>query len=253
MPSPEQLPSNNRVQNITNGFPFFTAGGVPFPSPEVTNAGFFALFGTIFPLLLIIGLLYPLANNVSQLVREKESKIREGMKMMSLRSEALWLSWWLHFLELYFPLAIILSLCASSLFQYSEGFLTFLFFFFFLVSSTAFGILVSAFFTNSRTAVIVNFLLFIGGYFIVVGIETGGAGSQPSRTSRLGACLHPAAAFSYATYAFQEYEDTQIGVTNLTAGSSSKYNFTFNGALPFFLLFPLLLSFLTPLLLVFNL
>lgn len=112
--------SNNRVRNITNGFPFFTAGGVPFPSPEVTNAGFFALFGTIFPLLLIIGLLYPLANNVSQLVREKESKIREGMKMMSLRSEALWLSWWLHFLELYFPLAIILSLCASSLFQYSE-------------------------------------------------------------------------------------------------------------------------------------
>ena len=62
----------------------------------------------MFALWLIIVLLYPVSNTISSLVREKESKLREGMMMMALRSDALWVSWWFNFMCLYVPLSLLL-------------------------------------------------------------------------------------------------------------------------------------------------
>ena len=204
-----------------------TTAVAKFPNPQVQTTGFWGAIGPYFALVLIIVLLYPLSNVVASLVREKETKLREGMMMMAMRSDAMMISWWFNFICLFLPLSILLTIVGtggrSPLFQYSTPTYIFFYFFTFFLGSTAFCVLVSCFFTKSRTASIVGSLLFFGGYFIYVGL----ASSNPTRNQVLAACLHPAAALTYGTVAFAEYEDSQIGITQYTWNVTSNNSYTF--------------------------
>jgi ABC-type multidrug transport system fused ATPase/permease subunit len=88
-------------------------------------------------------------------------------------------------------------------------------------------VLVSTFFSNSRTAAIVGCIIFFCGFFVFVGLQN----AEPTRAQILAACLHPAAAFTYGTLAFTEYEGANIGVSYLTWNVSNTYNITFQDAL----------------------
>ena len=177
-----------------------TLGTADFPNVATLSQGFWSLVGFLFALLIIISLLLPLANVIKSLVQEKETKLREGMMMMSLRSDVLWLTWIMHFMLLFLPLSIILTLAGRALFEYSSPAYIFIYFLVFFISATSYAILVSNFFSNSRTASIVGCLVFFMGFFIYIGLQN----SKPSRSSILAACLHPAAAFTYGTDAFIE-------------------------------------------------
>ena len=175
-------------------------GFVDFPYAKVLISNFWSSLGSTFALLMIISVMYPLSNIVKSLIVEKESKMREGMMMMALTGEALWISWILHFFMLLLSLSILLTLASSILFSYSTSNYIFLYYFFFLMSSMSFCILVSTFFSKSRTGSIVTNLLFLCGYFIYIGMTS--SSSSTSRSSVMLACLHPATAFTYATLIF---------------------------------------------------
>jgi hypothetical protein len=57
---------------------------VQFPTPEYEDAGFFADIADFGPLLVTLGLLYPVASMVGYVTREKELRQKELMKMMSV-------------------------------------------------------------------------------------------------------------------------------------------------------------------------
>jgi hypothetical protein len=198
-----------------------------FPNPPSLSSGFWSAIGFSFALVMIIALLYPLSNIIRALVQEKESKIREGMMMMSLRADVLWLSWIFHFLCLFVPLSIILTLIGTKVFEYSSGIYIWCYFITFFISSISYCVFMSVFFSKARTAAIIGTLVFFGGFFIYIGLET----ANPSRESLLAACLHPAAAFTFGTLAFIEYEDAQIGITSSTWNVSQTYAITFQDCL----------------------
>ena len=175
-------------------------GFADFPYPRVFISNFWKSLGSTFALLLIISVMYPLSNIVKSLVLEKESKMREGMMMMALSGEALWISWILHFFLLLLSLSILLTLASSILFNYSQNQYIFIYYFFFLMSSMSFCILMSTFFSKARTGSIITNILFLGGYFIYIGMSSSSSGN--SRSSVMLACLHPSAAFVYGTLAF---------------------------------------------------
>ena len=204
-----------------------TVGVADFPSPASITSGFWSSIGFAFALVMIIGIMYPLANIISDLVREKESKIREGMMMMALHGEALWASWILHFLFLFVPLAIILTIIGTKVFQYSSPIYIFFYFILFFLASISYCVFVSVFFNNARTASIIANLVFLGGFFIYVGL----ASTNPTRSQLLAASLHPSAAFTFGTLAFIEYEGAEIGITQNTWNVSSEYNITFQDTL----------------------
>mmetsp|Transcript_30098 Transcript_30098/g.30579 ORF Transcript_30098/g.30579 Transcript_30098/m.30579 type:complete len:1840 (-) Transcript_30098:237-5756(-) len=203
------------------------AGILEFPNKDVRTNGFWSLIGFIFGLFIILALLYPIANVISALVQEKETKIREGMTMMSLRNDVLWLSWWLHNLFLFLPMAILLTIVGSTLFVYSDSSLVFAWFFLFFLASISYSIAVSTIFNTSKTASIIGSLVYFAGFFIYLGLSF----SPQSRASYMAASLHPSACFIFGTLAFIEYEDSQIGVTSFTAGKSSLYPITFSDTL----------------------
>ena len=136
-----------------------TLGVANFPNPAVTNSGFWGGVGFLFALLMIIALLLPLSNVIKALVQEKETKMREGMLMMALRGDALWLSWLLNFLLLFLPLSIVLTFASRQLFQYSNPFYIWCYFMVFFIAAMSYGILVSAIFSKSRTAAIIGNLV----------------------------------------------------------------------------------------------
>jgi len=212
----------------------------PFPSPSYSTNGFWGALGSIFSLFMIVVLLYPLANVISVLVREKEAKLREGMKMMSLKSEVLWFSWWFNFMCLFVPLSLILTYVGKSLFEHSDSFLVCTYFLLFFLSATSYAIFMSTFFTNSRTAAIVGSLVFFGGFFIYVGID-----GSTDRTSIMLACLHPATAFTFSSLAFVEYEDTGMGVTFFTWNDTENNLVTFRDCLNMMFIDAIYLGFFT--------
>lgn len=57
---------------------------VQFPTPEYEEEGFFADIAGYGPLLVTLGLLYPVASMVAYVTREKELRQKELMKMMSV-------------------------------------------------------------------------------------------------------------------------------------------------------------------------
>jgi ATP-binding cassette subfamily A (ABC1) protein 3 len=212
--------------SMTDYFEYEMSQSNPFPSPAYSTNGFWGALGSLFSLLMIVVLLYPLANVISVLVREKEAKLREGMKMMALKSEVLWLSWWFNFIALFAPLSLLLTLVGRKLFEASDNQLVFLYFFVFFLSSTSYAIFMSTFFTNSRTAAIVGSLVFFAGFFIYVGLQ----GSTDRTTIMIG-CLHPATAFTFISLAYVEYEDSGMGVTYYTWNDSENNVITFRDCL----------------------
>ena len=199
-----------------------TAGIVDFPSAESVTSGFWNSIGLIFALLIIIALLLPLTNMISALVEEKETKTQEGMMMMGLRSDALWLSWMFHFLMIFLPLSTLLTLSCGNLFYYSERVYIFMYFTTFLLSVISYSILISTFFSHARTAAITGCLVFLTGFFIFLGLSS----ANPSRLTIIAASLHPATAFTFGTLAFTEYEGANIGVTSYTWDVSNVFNVT---------------------------
>jgi ATP-binding cassette subfamily A (ABC1) protein 3 len=178
-------------------------------------------------------------------VVEKETKIKEGMKMMSLDNGALVLSWVFHFGITYWVIAIGVTALSSQLFVYSDSTIIFMYFFFFVNATLSFCYWLSTLFSRSKTASIVGVMcecacppphplpslpppltpssVFFGGYIINTGIENSGQWMYFAIAS-----LHPVAAFTIGLNGFVEYEDTQVGVTFFTwDATSSAHAFTF--------------------------
>lgn len=200
-------------------------GGINFPQGQVKTNQFWTSVGSFFALLMILAMLYPLSNAIKTLVVEKETKLREGFMIMSQRSDAMWIAWMFNFIALYLPLSIILMIIGQALFVYSESIFIFLYFFMFFMASTSYCILISVMFSKSKSASILGALVFFGGYFVYVGLSSKLA--TLSKGQLMLACIHPATAFTFGTLAFQEYEDSQIGITSYTYNVSNEYAITF--------------------------
>ena len=188
-------------------------GVADFPNGKFINAGFWENIGFIFGLLMIIASCLPISNVIIYLVQEKETKMRETMYMMAMRSDALWLSWIFHFLCLFVPLSILLALAGQVLFEYSSFIYVFFYFITFFLASISFCIFISTLFNKSRSAAVVGSLLFFMGYIIYLGVQSE---ATITRGAVLAASIHPAAAFCFAALAFQQFEDSQIGITSFT-------------------------------------
>jgi ABC-type multidrug transport system ATPase subunit len=199
-------------------------GALDFPNLRSETDGFWEGLGDFFPLLMIISLLFPLSNAIKSLVVEKETRMREGYMIMSLRGDVYWITWIINFFALFLPLSIILTIVGENLFTFSDAVFIFFYFFLFFMASMSYCILISVFFSKSKSASIIGSLVFFAGYFIYVGLATD---TTLTRSQLMAACLHPASAFTYGTLAFKEYESSKIGVTRYTYDASNDYNITF--------------------------
>ena len=140
---------------------------VPFPVASYSFNRFYGLALSILSFILVIAYVVPNSRLIRGLVGEKESKMREGMKMMGLGGGALFGSHMLWYaLAYHLPVSLIVSAIAKgSFFKQTPFGSTFILFWLFGVSSTAFMYFLSTFFSNAKTASTFCILIFIAAFF----------------------------------------------------------------------------------------
>jgi len=126
--------------------------------------------GFILPFFIIIAYVCPLCILVFRMVKEKETKAKEGMKIMGLKEYIYFLSFFLHWIILNTIYAVINSAILTRVLQ-NTGFI-YIFAFFWLFGMTVFSL---AYFFQSlmdktRIAIIISILVYFVMFFVSVAV-----------------------------------------------------------------------------------
>ena len=205
---------NYILQDITgNENAVIMAGFVPMHFDDWEFDSFLNNVSFLLAFFFILTLMLPMCRMISQIVREKEEKIKENMHMMGLENTAFWCAWLSYYLLLY----TLISLGISATFAYiifsrsSFGWL-FLLYWLFSLSCMAYACLVSTIFSHSKSALIVGLLLFICGYFLYFAVDD----FEASESSKVLASLIPNVALSLVMRNLVLYEKSLLGLNSDT-------------------------------------
>ena len=194
-----------------------------------------------FPFFFMFTFLIPLFYLVSKLAEEKESKSREGMKMMGLKDNAYFLSWFVFFFVIIlFMSLVILGMLSINVFSNSNSFLVFLLALFYGMSLFGFAIVIVSFMPTVRASATTASLLHIVTYFLVFAVKS----DTFPVAGKVVTCIFPNLAMSLAIFNLYHFETDSNGMTIALAGEWYN-NFTFNiglGMLAFDFVFYLLLG-----------
>lgn len=189
---------------------------VPFPTPEYEEEGFFADIAAFAPLLVTLGLLYPVAAMIRYVTREKELRQKELMKMMSVTESDIGWSWFLTFLLLHFFTATFTSMVSGVLFDKSDSAYLWWFWLLTFISFINFCLVVSTITSKANRAVLVGLLMFFAG--MILGLVFDYQEASSSAISLVS--LHPVTAFTYGLQEIFYLEDRGVGLRASTVDTS---------------------------------
>ena len=104
----------------------------PMPASSSSSDPFTQVWTLTLPFLLLLIFIPPVYNTVFLIVKEKESRIKESMRMMGMKDTAYWLSWYCYYSIVSFFIAF-LAWCVLLIncIQHSNTFLVLVFFLFY--------------------------------------------------------------------------------------------------------------------------
>ncbi|CAD7927551.1 unnamed protein product [Amoebophrya sp. A120] len=162
-----------------------------------------------------ISFCFPVLTVAGKILREKESKIRDGMRMMGLRDAAFYLEDFVFNAMLAFPIALCAVIALSNMPHiviYSDPFFLFLVFFFCLWHTLSFAVFLTSFFSSSLFGKIVCFgMVFMSRLFL----ELTDGGWTTSQIRALG-LFFPSCAFKYEMITWYNLEIKTDGLTAAT-------------------------------------
>jgi ATP-binding cassette subfamily A (ABC1) protein 3 len=172
----------------------------------------------------MLSFLYPVSRMVRSLVLEKEERIKEGMKMMGLTDFAYNVSWLITLLVQMAVVSILIVLVtSSSVFQYSDKFLVFIYFMSFSLSIMCLCFLMATWFSRAKVASLVGPMVFFASFFPYYAV------SDPSYSAsvKTATCLLAPACFALGANVFADYEGGLVGV-QFSNASQTTSNFSYS-------------------------
>ncbi len=140
--------------------------GAAFPTSAYKESPFYDAAKNVFALFFLFAFMYPAFVLIRSIVAEKETRVREGMRMMGMGEISLFAAWYITYIIIFtFVAILVVIVTGSNIFGRSDGFLMFLVFWLFGVSSVALCFLISAFFSRSKLAAVVGTVLYIAAFF----------------------------------------------------------------------------------------
>ena len=182
---------------------------VQFPTPQYIKNGFYAAMAGYGPLLVTLGLLYPVAAMIMYVVREKELRQKELMKMMSVSESDIGWAWFVTFYGLAFLTASACAGVSMALYESSEFLYLWIYWILVFLAVTVFSMAVATLTSKTVRAVLIGLLVFFIGVFLTLAVsyESGNPGTIALIS------LHPVAALSYGLQEIGNLEDQGIGLT----------------------------------------
>lgn len=133
------------------------------PATNTSTDPFTTVLTTTLPFLLLLIFIPPVYNMVFSVVKEKESRIKESMRMMGMKDSSYWLSWYVYYTCISTALVFIawLILLINSI-PNSNSFLVLVFLV--LYAQAIFGeiVFLSSLFENSKYSGLVGTLIYFG-------------------------------------------------------------------------------------------
>ena len=153
------------------------------PMPAYYNKidPFSGIITGVLPLLILLIFIPPVYNTVFMVVKEKESRIKESMRMMGMKDSAYWLSWYCYYSVVSFIIVLNAWLVLMiNVVQNSNPLLVFLYLLFYAQAIFAQIIFLSSLFEQSKYAGIVGTLIYFGMNLIGIPVQsaTASAGSK---------------------------------------------------------------------------
>jgi len=176
---------------------------IPFPTPAYTKDTFARIVSGVFGLFFVLVYLWPLTRIMKCLVEDKENKINEVMKMMGMPSAIITQGWYITYASLWLlPCVLIVATCSTTVFEHSNKFLVWLFFWLFGLCVVTFCSFISVFFARAKTASVVGALLFFLLYFPYYFVKP----STVSMRAKTWTCVLPPIALSFGASQIAELE-----------------------------------------------
>lgn len=188
-------------------------GRVPFFVIFVSPMNLISIFlSDVIPILFSLGLLYPFASMIGYVVREKEHRQKELMKIMSVTESDIGWAWFSTFFLLHLLASTVTAVISSILFEDSEFFPLWLFWQLTILAVIVFAMALSAITSKTSRAVLVGVLFFLMGALLTIAIDF-----KTSSSTIIGLIsLHPVTAFTYGVRSIGRLEDIGLGITSGT-------------------------------------
>mmetsp|Transcript_26423 Transcript_26423/g.39214 ORF Transcript_26423/g.39214 Transcript_26423/m.39214 type:complete len:1955 (+) Transcript_26423:136-6000(+) len=171
----------------------------------------------------MLSFLYPVSRIVRGLVLEKEDRIKEGMKMMGLTEFAYNMSWLITTVtQMALVSLLIVLVTMTSVFEYSDKFLVFIYFMAFSLAVINMCFLMSTFFSRSKIASLMGPMIFFATFFPYYAV------SDPSYSTsvKTATCLLAPSCFALGANVFADYEGGLVGVqTSNSSEMTSNFSY----------------------------
>lgn len=217
-------------------------GVVPYKSSPFVNlpAQILGQLTLVFPLYFMFTFLLPLFYLTSKLGEEKESKSREGMKMMGLSDQTYFLSWFIFHTVIIFVQSIEIAVMTSfNVFPNSSPVIIFLWSFLYGMCIFAFVLCVNALVTGQSAAATTGTLLWVISFFVSVAVN---GEKVPVATKAVFSILPNIAMALGIKNLF--YLELQAGGLNFSSSSIYYENYSFSICLGMLFVFAVLFTFL---------
>ena len=183
--------------------------------------------GLLLPLFLLLGYIPPVYNMTFKIVREKESRTKETMRIMGMTDLPYWLSWFVFYTIINTVVTTLAwAILMINVITYSQP--MYLWIFFWLYGEAVFGqiIFLQSLFSSSKYAGIVSTVIYFCGVLVNKVI----LGADISRMTKMFASLLPQVAIMQGSVVFANYEGTGVGL-NASTSSVIYENYSFDSAL----------------------
>ena len=111
----------------------------------------------------------PVYNQVFMIVKEKESRVKESMRMMGMRDLSYWLSWYCYYTCVTTAIVLLAWLVLIiNVIENSNSFLVFLYFLFYAQAVFSQIMFLSSLFNASKYAGIVGTLIYYGFFLLSI-------------------------------------------------------------------------------------
>jgi ATP-binding cassette subfamily A (ABC1) protein 3 len=187
---------------------------VPLPMHGYILDTFYEIVKAVFALLFLLMYMHPTFSMIAAFIDEKETRTREGLRMMGVRNGALIASAYALHACVFFVLNLLMTIAScgpsGAVFDKTSSSVVFVLLNLFSATAISFSYMIHNFYNKARTGAIAGALKFMCCYFIYASTFDFSEGNVKPGGS-LSLCLFSPAAFSFGLSLLSQYEAAAIG------------------------------------------
>lgn len=185
---------------------------MPMAVAEHTTEPFYDEVTDVLPILFVVIYLYAVYNITSTFIIEKETKIRESLRIGGVGNWTLIISWYLVYGAVYFVMAVLMTAASlAGLFGTASGLLLFVFYWISLMAIMAYSFALHTLFNKAKTGGIVGAILFVSSFMVWASVK---GASVPALVKTLVSFM-PGVAFCFGIEVLPKTPDQHISLAVL--------------------------------------